>query len=54
MSDAARAQPVADFYKGKDIRVLIGAGVGGTYHLYAMLAARFMRKHIPGRADRSR
>ena len=47
-SDAARAQPVADFYKGKDIRVLIGAGVGGTYHLYALLAARHMRKHIPG------
>jgi tripartite-type tricarboxylate transporter receptor subunit TctC len=47
-SDAARAQSVAQFYEGKDIRVLIGAGVGGTYHLYAMLAARFMRKHIPG------
>ena len=47
-SDAARAQSVADFYQGKDIRVLIGAGVGGTYHLYAMLASRFMRKHIPG------
>ena len=48
VSDAGRAQPVADFYKGKDIRVLIGAGVGGTYHLYALLAARHMRKHIPG------
>src|SRR5262245_46387146 len=47
-SDAARAQPVGDFYQGKDIRVLIGAGVGGTYHLYAMLASRYMRKHIPG------
>jgi tripartite-type tricarboxylate transporter receptor subunit TctC len=47
-SDAARAQSPAEFYKGKDIRILIGAGVGGTYHLYAMLAARHMRKHIPG------
>jgi tripartite-type tricarboxylate transporter receptor subunit TctC len=47
-SDAARAQSVADFYKGKDIRILIGAGVGGTYGLYAMLASRHMRKHIPG------
>ena len=47
-SATARAQSVADFYKGKDIRVLIGAGVGGTYGLYAMLAARHMRKHIPG------
>ena len=48
VSDTARAQPVEEFYKGKDIRILIGAGVGGTYHLYAMLAARHMRKHIPG------
>jgi tripartite-type tricarboxylate transporter receptor subunit TctC len=47
-SDTARAQSPAEFYQGKDIRVLIGAGVGGTYHLYAMLASRFMRKHIPG------
>ncbi|HZO46199.1 MAG TPA: tripartite tricarboxylate transporter substrate-binding protein [Xanthobacteraceae bacterium] len=45
---AAQAQTPAEFYKGKDIRVVIGAGVGGTYHLYAMLAARMMRKHIPG------
>src|SRR5262245_51649221 len=47
-SDAARAQSVEEFYKGKDIRILIGAGVGGTYHLYATLASRHMRKHIPG------
>ena len=47
-SGAAQAQTPAEFYKGKDIRLVIGAGVGGTYHLYAMLAARMMRKHIPG------
>jgi tripartite-type tricarboxylate transporter receptor subunit TctC len=45
---AARAESVADFYKGKDVRILIGAGAGGTYGLYALLAARYMRKHIPG------
>ena len=48
MSDAARAPTQAEFYKGKDIRILIGAGIGGTYHLYAMLARTTMRKHIPG------
>jgi tripartite-type tricarboxylate transporter receptor subunit TctC len=47
-ADIARAQSPAQFYEGKDIRVLIGAGTGGTYHLYALLATRFMRKHIPG------
>jgi tripartite-type tricarboxylate transporter receptor subunit TctC len=44
----ASAQTVAEFYKGKDVRILIGADVGGTYGLYALLAARHMRKHIPG------
>src|SRR5262245_28064858 len=37
VSAPARAQSVAEFYQGKDIRILIGAGVGGTYHLYATL-----------------
>ena len=31
------AEPVADFYKGKQIRFIIRAGVGGTYDLYARL-----------------
>ena len=48
---APRAQTVEEFYKGKDIRVLIGADVGGTYGLYALLAARHMRKYIPGQPN---
>lgn len=44
----ATAQTVAAFYRGKDVRILIGADVGGTYGLYAQVAARHMRKHIPG------
>jgi tripartite-type tricarboxylate transporter receptor subunit TctC len=46
-----RADSVEDFYKGKDIRVLIGADVGGTYGLYAQLAARHMRQYIPGQPN---
>ncbi|MDH7795203.1 MULTISPECIES: tripartite tricarboxylate transporter substrate-binding protein [unclassified Beijerinckia] len=42
------AQTLEAFYKGKDIKVLIGAGVGGTYGLYAQLAARHMRQYVPG------
>lgn len=38
----------ADFYKGKDVRILIGAGPGGSYGLYGQLATRHMRQHIPG------
>jgi len=42
------AEPVADFYKGKQIKFIIRAGVGGTYDLYARLLGRHMGAHIPG------
>jgi tripartite-type tricarboxylate transporter receptor subunit TctC len=44
----AGAEPVADFYKGKQIKFIIRAGVGGTYDLYARLLGRHMGAHIPG------
>src|SRR4051794_7214739 len=44
----AKAQSVADFYRGKTINVLIGVGVGGEYDLQARLVARHLGKHIPG------
>ncbi len=50
-ANRAQAQGAADFYKGKDVRILIGAGVGGTYGLYAQLATRRLRKHIPGQPN---
>jgi len=42
-----KADPVADFYAGKQIQLVIGYGVGGGYDLYARFAAEFLRKHIP-------
>lgn len=49
---AALAQPaVESFYKGRDVQILIGAGVGGTYGLYAQLAARHLKKYIPGQPN---
>ena len=45
---AAQADPIADFYKGKTVNVLIGVGVGGEYDLHARLVARYIGKHIPG------
>lgn len=47
-SVAVRADPVADFYRGKTVRMIIGYGVGGGYDLYARIAAEFLGKHIPG------
>ncbi len=46
---AAKADPVEDFYKGKQIRVIIGFGAGGGYDLSARLVARHMARFIPGR-----
>jgi len=43
-----RADPVADFYRGKTIRMLVGYGPGGGYDLYARLVAEFLPKHLPG------
>ena len=37
---SARAQSVADFYRGKSIDLDIGYSVGGGYDLYARLIAR--------------
>jgi len=45
---AAQADPIADFYKGKNVNVLIGVGAGGEYDLHARLVARHLGKHIPG------
>ena len=42
------ADPVADFYKGKQIKMIIRSGVGGGYDLYARVLAAHIGKHIPG------
>ena len=47
-SRAARADAVADFYKGKTVRVVIGTGIGGTYGTYGQLVARHFGRHMPG------
>lgn len=47
-SSAARADPVADFYKGKRITILIGFGAGGGYDTTTRLVARHFGQHVPG------
>jgi tripartite-type tricarboxylate transporter receptor subunit TctC len=44
----AEAQSVADFYKGKQLTMVIGFGPGGGYDQWARVIARHMGKHIPG------
>jgi tripartite-type tricarboxylate transporter receptor subunit TctC len=45
---AASAEAVADFYKGKQIRLILGFATGGGDDTYGRLLARHMPKHIPG------
>jgi tripartite-type tricarboxylate transporter receptor subunit TctC len=44
----ARAQSVAEFYRGKQISLTTSASAGGGYDQYARLLARHMQRHIPG------
>jgi tripartite-type tricarboxylate transporter receptor subunit TctC len=44
----AAAQSVEQFYKGNTINILLGQPPGGSYDLYARLAADYMKKYIPG------
>src|SRR5215813_10905891 len=44
----ARADDVADFYRGKSITLAIGYSTGGGYDLYGRLLARHLGKYIPG------
>ena len=45
---ALAQESVADFYKGKTIRLIVGVGVGSGYDINARLLARHMAQHIPG------
>src|SRR5437588_10130596 len=43
-----QAEPVADFYRGKTLRMLIGYGPGGGYDIYGRLVAEFLPRHLAG------
>lgn len=45
----ASADAVADFYKNKNMTILIGSTVGGGYNQYGRLLGRHMGRHIPGK-----
>jgi len=45
-ANPAKAQD--SFYKGKTVRIIVGASAGGGYDTYSRTIARHMGKHIPG------
>jgi tripartite-type tricarboxylate transporter receptor subunit TctC len=48
IGSAAVADPIEDFYKGKQLNWILSAGSGGGYSTYAHAFAQFFSEHIPG------
>ncbi len=48
LAGAAAADPVADFYRGRTMTMIVGYSVGGGYDTYARVLARHIVNHIPG------
>ena len=45
---SAVADPVEDFYRGKQIKIYVRAAPGGNYDIYSRLLGRFIGRHLPG------
>jgi tripartite-type tricarboxylate transporter receptor subunit TctC len=48
VSSLAAADEIADFYRGKELQIIIRANPGGNYDTYSRLLGRHIVKHIPG------
>ena len=48
LATSARADAVSDFYRNKQINVVVGYGPGGGYDIYARLLARHFGRFVPG------
>ena len=44
----ALAQGVGEFYRNRQLQIVVGYGPGGGYDVYARLVGRHIGKHIPG------
>jgi len=48
LAGVSQAASMADFYKGKNVRIVVGYGPGNAYDQAARLVGRHMGAHIPG------
>ena len=48
LAPTVNADAIEDFYKGKQVNLIVGSGTGGGYDGYARLVARHIGRHIPG------
>jgi tripartite-type tricarboxylate transporter receptor subunit TctC len=47
-ASTAAADPVADFYRGKQIEVIVATESGSIYDTWGRVMARYLGRHIPG------
>lgn len=47
-ANAAAAQSVEEFYKGRTIILIVGSGASGGDDTYARIFARYLPKYLPG------
>jgi tripartite-type tricarboxylate transporter receptor subunit TctC len=48
-SAPAKADALTEFFSGRQITWIVSYGAGGSYGLYAQLAARHIGRHLPGK-----
>ena len=48
VSSGASAQTAGEFYKNRQMRLIVGHAVGNDYDVGARLLAKYLQKHIPG------
>jgi tripartite-type tricarboxylate transporter receptor subunit TctC len=48
LADKARAESAEEFFKGKQMALIVGYNPGGSYDVYSRLAAIILSRYIPG------
>lgn len=48
---AAQADAIADFYKGKTVKIVVGHQPGTGFDVYARVLAPYMSKYLPGKPN---
>jgi tripartite-type tricarboxylate transporter receptor subunit TctC len=48
ISSAGAQDAVADFFRGRQVAIIVGSSAGGGYDTYARLIARYLGSHIAG------
>ena len=51
VAPAGAQDAVADFYRGKQVNIIVGSSAGGGYDTYARLISRHFGDHLPGNPE---